>query len=90
MSVTALGAFLADWEFSAPVTLSGSAAAELEIDASGLGFIGPDFVNQVGPATIRADYTSSSGINVGDAWRVLSPPAGISPVVLVPQSGNVT
>ena len=89
VSVTALGAFLADWEFSGPVMLSGNAAPELEIDGEGLGFIGPDFVDQVGAAIIRADYSSASGVAAGDAWRVLSAPAGIAPGVLVPAGGNV-
>ena len=87
--MTALGAFLADWEFSAPVTLSGAAAPELEIDGQGLGFIGPDFVDQVGPATIRADYSSASGINPGDAWRVLTQPPSVTPAVVAPETGSV-
>ena len=77
------------WTFSGPVTLAGSAAPELEIDGSGLGFIGPDFVDQVEPTVIRADYSSASGIEPGDAWRVSSAPAGISPPVVVPESGVV-
>jgi hypothetical protein len=90
VSVTADGsAYGAVWAFSAPIVLSGATVPQLEIDGEGEGFIGPDDVEQIGPSTLGAHYWSSSGIEVGDAWRITAPPAGITPGVVVPQGGNV-
>jgi hypothetical protein len=89
VSVTAIGPFEADWEFSAPVSLSGSQVPGLEIDAGGLGFVGPDSVIQVGPTTLRGDYSSSSGLVSGDAWRILTQPATVSPALAVPMNGTI-
>src|SRR5262245_58139914 len=89
VSVTAVGAFAADWVFSSAVSLSGDQAPELEIDGGGLGFIGPDSVEQTGAVTLRGDYSSGSGIEVGDGWRILTQPAGISPALAVPAGGNL-
>jgi hypothetical protein len=89
--VAAISPYQADWIFAAPVTLVGSGggdAPELEIDGEGEGFVGPDSVTQVNSTTIRGDYFSSSGIEAGNAWRVLSAPAHITPPLAVPQSGN--
>ena len=90
VSVSGDGSFYgAIWEFSEPITLDGANVPELEIDGEGLGFIGPDEVQQIGPTRIHGDYFSSSGIEVGDAWRILTPPAHLAPAVSAPQSGNL-
>jgi hypothetical protein len=85
-------AYGAVWEFSQEIVLLGGGGGnvpELEIDGEGLGFIGPDEVMQVGPTKLHGDYFSSSGIEIGNAWRVIVQPGNLSPAVMVPESGEV-
>src|SRR5687768_7222083 len=89
VSVAAVDGTSAIWVFSAPVTLAGSAAPELQIDAGGAGFVGPDSVSQGGPSSLVAFYGGTGGVFNGDAWRIVTAPPDISPAVAVPESGDV-
>ncbi len=93
VSVTAHDQYLADWEFSAPVTLVGGAGSnvpELEIDGGGQGSTGPDSVTQISPTVLRADYSTTTGVFPGDAWQIATQPGTIVQELEIPQSGNVS
>ncbi len=88
VSVTAHDQYLADWEFSAPVTLTGVNVPELEIDGGGQGMTGADSVVQLSPTVLRADYSTTTGVFPADAWQILTQPANIAEAMEIPQQGN--
>ncbi len=88
VSVTTHDQYLADWEFSAPVTLTGNNVPELEIDGGGQGMTGADSVVQISPTILRADYSTTTGVFPGDAWQILTQPANIQEQVEVPEEGE--
>ena len=89
VTVAAIDGSSALWVFSAPVTLTGGAAPQLQVDAGGAGFASPDSVAQGGPSSIVASYSSAGGVFNGDGWRIQTPPGAIEPAVITPESGTV-
>ncbi len=87
VSVTTHDQYLADWQFSAPVTLTGTNVPELEIDGGGQGSTGADWVVQISPTVLRADYSTTTGVFPGDAWQIATQPAHIAQTLAIPQSG---
>ncbi len=87
LSVTTHDQYLADWEFSAPVTLTGTNVPELEIDGGGQGMTEADSVVQISPTILRADYSTTSGVFPGDAWQIATQPAHLAQTLAIPQSG---
>ena len=82
LEVTALTTTTALWRFDNTITASGGADANLQVGGNGA-----LFVNQAGPMSAIASYTS--GVTSGAAWSVTAQPTSITEPVLNPSTGTL-